>query len=483
MQPRWRRRVHVSWHIAWLSGGVLGGAAIAPYISHSLFAGLQWLILACALFLLTVLHRGVALIVVSVTAGLLLGAWRGTIEQRALATYRPYYKQQVTLRGKVSEDTVMGQDGNQRIRLKNVRLEQQNVPGEVWISTPAKAAIKRGDIVTFEGTLNDGFGNLPAAMSRARLVSAERPQPGDVARRIRDWFAKGVRQGIPEPEASLGVGYLVGQRSTLPEQLDDNLRILGLTHVVVASGYNLTILVRFARRALAGISKYLATLSASAMIASFVLVTGFSPSMSRAALVTGLSLAAWYYGRKIQPMVLLPFAAAITVLINPAYVWGDIGWYLSFASFAGVIIVAPLLHFYFSKKKQGAIRQVLVETTSAQILTMPIIAYTFAQYAPLALPANLLILPLIPLTMTLTFIVGIAGVIVPAVAVLFGLPASTILHYMTSVTNTMAALPFAHQEINFGLPALLISYSLLLLLIIGLWRKSGPQLARYNIVD
>lgn len=483
MQPRWRRRIHASWHIAWFSGGVLAGTATSAIIKNDFFGDIQWLILACFLFLIVILNRMVTFVLLAVIAGLLTGLWRGTIEQQALSGYQPYYKQQVTLHGKVSEDTVFGPDGSQRIRLKYIEIERQQLPGEVWISTSSKADIKRGDIVTFEGTLNKGFGNLPAAMYRAKLVTAERPVPGDVARRVRDWFAAGVRGSIPEPEASLGVGYLVGQRSTLPEQLDENLRLLGLTHVVVASGYNLTILVRFARRAFARISKYLATLSAGAMIAGFVLVTGLSPSMSRAGLVTGLSLAAWYYGRKIQPMVLLSFAAALTVLVNPSYMWGDLGWYLSFAAFAGVVILAPLLHFYFSKKRQGAVRQILIETTSAQIVTMPIIAYTFAQYAPLAVPANLLILPLIPLTMVLTFFAGLAGVLVPSFAVLFGLSASTVLYYMTSVTDRLATFPFAHQEVNFGLPALVVSYTSLLLLTAVLWRKSKQDLAHYNVVE
>ena len=151
-----------------------------------------------------------------------------------------------------------------------------------------------------------------------------------------------MREVVKEPQASLGIGFLTGQRSTLPDSLDEQLRIVGLTHIVVASGYNLTILVRFARRLFVRYSKYWATVSASVMICGFVLVTGFSPSMSRAALVTGLSLAAWYYGRKIHPLVLLLFAAAITVLINPSFLWGDIGWALSFTAFAGVMLLAPL---------------------------------------------------------------------------------------------------------------------------------------------
>lgn len=205
-----------------------------------------------------------------------------------------------------------------------------------------------------------GFGNFSSAVYRAKLLNVQRPEPGDVARQVRDWFADTVRRAIPDPQAALGIGYLVGQRRALPPELDEALQIAGLTHVVVASGYNLTILVRLARRLFVRVSKYLAAFAASGMIGSFVLITGASPSMSRAGLVAGLSLLAWYYGRKFHPLVLLPFAAAVTVLIDPSFAWGDLGWQLSFTAFAGVMIIAPLGQaYFFGDKKPGTIRQIL----------------------------------------------------------------------------------------------------------------------------
>ncbi len=80
-----------------------------------------------------------------------------------------------------------------------------------------------------------------------------------------------------------------------------------------------------------------------------------SPSMSRAGLVAGLSLLAWYYGRRIHPLVLLPLAMAITVMVQPSYAWGDLGWQLSFAAFAGVLIGAPLIQAYFLATRKSSL--------------------------------------------------------------------------------------------------------------------------------
>lgn len=484
MLEYFRRRVHASWLITWCATGVLVGVGLSLVV-EPMIAETQSIITVITLWVLAFSKRIRGMVVLALVGGLLLGLMRGGTLQHELQAYKPYYGNQVQVRGTVSEDTVFGSRGDQRIQLGNVLVATHKLPGKVWISSNSQIDIKRGDIVMFQGILGEGFGNMPATMFRARLVDAERPIHGDVAREVRDWFASGVRNAIPEPEASLGVGYLVGQRSTLPEELDNQLQLLGLTHVVVASGYNLTILVRFTRRTFVKKSKYLATLAACLMIVSFVLVTGFSPSMSRAALVTGLSLLAWYFGRAIHPMVILPFSAAVTALINPAYVWGDIGWYLSFTAFAGIMILAPLLkHFLWGKDATlRAPIQILLETTAAQVATLPIIAYVFGQYSLLALPANLLVLPLVPLAMLLTFFAGIVGVTIAGVAVIAGWPAMFVLNYMTVVVNWLAQLPGAASELKFSAATLVVSYMCLIFVSVFLWRKTGHTFRNDNIVE
>lgn len=457
---------------------------MAPVLSPALFGSAVLLLVAAVLCIIVVTKRTIGLVVLAITAGILIGIWRGSAEQLHLESYAAYYGQSVTLKGKIVEDISFDSTGSQRIRLGDVQINHTALHGQVWASTPSSADAKRGDVATLTGVLGEGFGNLPAAMHRATIVKVERPHPGDVARRVRDWFANGVRLAIPEPEASLGIGYLTGQRSSLPEELDEQLRTLGLTHIVVASGYNLTILVRLARRLLAGVSKYLSTLSAGTMIIGFMAVTGMSPSMSRAGLVAGLSLAAWYYGRKIHPLVLLPFAAAVTVLVNPAYIWGDIGWYLSFSSFVGVIVLAPLVqHYFWGAGKPGIFRQILVDTMSAQIITLPIIAFVFGEYSPLALPANLLILPFVPLAMLLVFASGLAGVCVPGIAAFAGAPANLLLQYMTRIVSWMGDLPWAQGELVFGRIQLAASYALLVAAICFLRIKTRHNFRDENIIE
>lgn len=478
------RKLHTSWLIMWLAFGILVGIACAAFVSHPLFDPLSQVVIACALIFIAFKNRSVATVCLAIFAGMLLGFLRGSLVQTEIKGYEPYYGKQVVVSGMVSEDVVLATHGDQRLQLQKIRLDKIELPGKVWVNTKAHTDIKRGDLVRFQGLLSEGFGNLPAAMFRARLVSAERPLHGDVGREVRDWFAATIRKSIPEPEASLGIGYLVGQRSTLPEELDGQLRLLGLTHVVVASGYNLTILVRFTRRVFARISKYTAFIAAFTMVAGFVLMTGFSPSMSRAALVTGLSLVAWYFGRTVQPLVLLVGVGAVTACINPLFVWGDIGWCLSMLSFAGIMIFAPLIkHYFFGKNaKLRTGPSIVLETMSAQLATLPLIAFVFGQYSPFALLANLLVLPFIPFAMLTTFITGLVTLFVPFFAGVVHWPATIILQYMTTIVGKIAHFPGAAGELSIGIGMLVCGYAFLVFICFILWRKTKHNFGKDNII-
>lgn len=479
-----RKKVHISWHIAAVCAGVILGVAAALAAPAHIFAGAEWPLTALALALAALISRRRWALALAGIGGALLGLWLGALKQIDFMQYQPFYGQEVTLQGKVTEDTTFGPQGGQRLRLGGVVLNGRRMGGNIWVSANTSAEIKRGDIVTVEGELSEGFGNLPATMFYARLIQAERPQPGDVARRVRDWFAGGVRTAVDEPQANLGLGYLVGQRTALPETLADQFRLLGLVHLVVASGSNLIIIARLLKRWAGKISKFTAAAATLAFIGGFLLLTGFSTSMTRAALVASLSLLAWYYGRIIHPVVLLLLAAAITLCFDPSFLWGDMGWYLSFAAFAGVILLAPLIHRYFwGEKEPGVLRYIVVATTAAQITTFPVIAISFGEYSPLALAANLLIQPLVPLAMGLTFAAGLAGVLVPAVAGIFGLPAQVVLSYMTGITGWMSGLPLAAGEIAIGWPVLAGMYGAVLLAIFYLRRRTGYRFRRENLID
>ncbi len=479
-----KRRLHPSWAIATISLGILAGVASILVVPPDSFYSIQWLVVALSLIIAGFFNSRVLMLPIFLAGGVLVGLFLGANQQYEMLGYEQYYGNFVSLEARVADDTGTVSGRNMSLRLDRVTIDSTKLPGDIWVSLSTDLEIKRGDIVSIQGNLEEGFGNLSASIFRAELVDIYRPIPGDIARRARDFFADRIQEAIPEPESLLGISFLFGQRQLLPSDLLERLRILGLAHIVVASGFHLSIVVKYLRRSFMRLSKYLATLMSFIGIFGFLLVTGFSTSMTRAALVSGLSLLAWYYGRSFHPLVLLLFVAAITVVIDPSSIWGDVGWFLSFTAFAGVIILAPLLNSYFwGGTEPGMFRYIVLATTSAQITTFPIIAYTFGHYSPLALASNLLILPLVPIVMLLTAASGLVATVSSALGVFVGMPSYIILSYINQISDWLAAQQIAYNEIVFNSTHLALSYFLILVLIIYLLKVTGYNLRQENPVE
>jgi competence protein ComEC len=277
--------------------------------------------------------------------------------------------------------------------------------------------------------------------------------------RLRERFVAGLQSALPEPLASVGLGLVVGQRNTLPPDVAQSLLAVGLTHIIAVSGYNLTILLQASERLLAKRSKYQATILSASLVGVFLLFSGASASIVRAAIVSLLSLAAGYFGHRIKPLNLLAMSAAITGFANPLYVWSDISWYLSFLAFFGVLILAPLVrqrvlgnHF-----EKSVIVGVLLESVCAEAMSMPIILHIFGQTSLVGLPANLFIAGLVPLAMLLSLIAGLAGMFAPMVSGWLAWPATLVLNYMLDASRLLAKLPHSFIENHYIGTALMLA--------------------------
>lgn len=481
---RLSQALHESWLVAWFSFALICGIGAAFWVHNAWFGGGEILAVSLALLFVAFIKRMVAVVLLAVVAGLLVGLWRGGNVRAATVGYQNFVGQTVRLQGKIADD-VTHKNGEAGMKLSGVQIDNQHLSGEVWAGAISSLDLKRDDQVTIVSKLKPGFGAFAASTSYAKITEVARPQNADIPREARDNFAVGLRKAVPEPEATLGLGYLTGQHNDLPQTLTKQLQLVGLIHLVIAGGYNVTILVRFARRLFGKVSKYLAMLSSSAILLGLTLMAGFSAPMARTAIVTGLSLAAWYYGRKIHPLVLLPFSAAITAIINPTFVWGDVGWYMTFVAYGGLIMLAPMLKkLFWNKREPGLVKQILVDTLSVQIVTMPLMAFAFQQYSIYGLPANLLVLPFMPLTMLAVAIAGLGGMVLPASAAhIIGWPAARLLSYTDKITTQLATAPGANASATFNILEVAATYAILLALVYILWRKTHYNFREENIVE
>lgn len=402
-----------------------------------------------------------------------LGLVRGQAYMNQLQKYEPLFKQQATILVTANADANYSERKQLAFTAVNIQvLEPKRIElvGELNVEGFGTPAVFRGDRVRIEGKIYPTLGGKQGSIRFANMTIVGRQE--NAIDKLRHRFSAGIFNALPEPAASFALGLLVGQRSTLESYVADALVLTGLTHIVAVSGYNLTIIVRAVQNLRAKKSRYQAALLSLSLVVVFVLLVGNSPSITRAAIVSLLSILCWYYGRNIKPVLLILLVAALTALYKPTYVWSDIGWYLSFLAFFGVLVLAPLIVKKFSKNKEPKIiKLIVIETICAQILTAPLILYIFGRTSILGIVANVMVVPLVPLAMLLSLFAGIAGMLLPNIAGFIGLPAKYVLNYMLGVTTLFSKFPYISFERTITLIQMLLMYASIGLTTIILWRK------------
>jgi competence protein ComEC len=453
-------------------------------LSRKLSLEPNWLLVIFAPLLLLLKKKNVFSLLLVIVAGLGIGMWRGGIYMQKLNGLKDLTGHAAVIEATARTDSVYSAKSQLEFTASDVYLVEPGakpLAGTFKISGFGIPMVYRGDRVRISGKIYPMRGANQARIAYAQLQLVHEGN-GWLARATRA-FSTGMQNSLPEPQASFALGLLVGQRTNLPQDIITQLTMVGLVHIVAVSGYNLTIIVRSMQR-LRIQSKYQRTLLSMALIVTFVLITGFSASIVRAAVISMLSLWAWYYGRNIKPLLLIVFSAAVTALHNPFYIWSDLGWYLSFLAFFGVLIIAPLIVARVFSKQPKLLTLVLIETLCAEIMTLPLIMMIFGQMSLVALIANLLIVPLVPAAMLLAAIAGLSGVFIPQLAGWLAWPAQLMLTYILDIVHMMAAIPSIFLHVSISPNFMICSYALVLIFVLTLYhRVKGRTLASQSFLN
>ena len=349
-----------------------------------------------------------------------------------------------------------------------LRLQLETNIGSVYVMLNGEHEIERSSRVSLEGKLEEGFGTYVAFIKEPKIISIEQPDQKDFALTIRDWFSERFQKLIPdETESGLALSYLLGQKVLLTSDLKDALRLVGLSHIVVASGFHLSVVVSVAKKRFGKVSRFATFAGATVMLASYISITGFTPSMMRAGLATFLSLWAWYYGRHFHPARLILYVMALSLLIDPGNV-NNLAWQLSFASYIGIIFLTPLLtKTLFGDKQPGCFTTIIIASVAAQSLCLPLAIYNYGTIPGLAILANLFISPLIAPTMLLTFLTGLT-----AFAPLAWLT-RLLLKVQIGIINRLAGIPWGSIEIVKYDARVFLVWPIIIVVAIIMFRSTG----------
>lgn len=345
------------------------------------------------------------------------------------------------------------------------------VSGGVLVTAPQYPEWKYGDRVFVSGTLEypknfeneqgrefdyvsylkkDGISYRMFARTASVVGGGEGSAIKEALFSFKRTFLDSISLLLPEPHSSLLGGLLVGAKESLGAELLDDFRATGIVHIVVLSGYNVTIVAEAIMRSMGFLPRVWGLSAGALSIVAFAVMTGGGATIVRASVMALLVLLARATGRTYDITRALFLAGFLMVWVDPDILVFDISFQLSFLATLGLLYLPPILEKYFSFiPARFHLRDFALATVSTQIFVLPLLLLKMGELSLVALPVNLLVLPVIPLTMLLGFLAGVSGMLVSTIALVFAFPAYLLLSYALLVVNVFSALPFASVGVGF----------------------------------
>jgi len=434
----------------------------------------------------------------------ILGALRFQLAQPRFESTLAVYNDQsnaVTIEGIIiSEPDARDTHTNLRVEVDKLTIADQlrSVKGLALVQVPPFTDCRYGDRIRAEGKLqtptDTGDFSYREYLARQGVYSImPRPRVSVLAHgqgfAPLGWLfafkahAKNVITRIlPEPQAALLTGILLGDESGIPKSVQEAFRATGTSHIIAISGYNVTILIGLLSLMTARIlGRRRAFYILVAALLIYMVLVGASASVVRAVIMGIVLLLAAHVGRQGVALNTLFFTALAMTAFNPNWLW-DIGFQLSFAATLSLILYAAPLQkaverwletaartFRFSQTWQTCSKFVmdilsdaLLVTLAAQIATMPLLVYYFKQVSPVSLLTNALVLPAQPGVMAAGGLALLAGLIWLPLGQAMGWVAWLFLAWTTNIIEWTARIPGAAIKVGNVSVAWLVGYYALL---------------------
>ena len=391
---------------------------------------------------------------------------RGTIDVRGIIARDPEISDRSTrLYFSVSETRTDG--------------EWQSVEGNALLIVPRVSTYKYGDRLQVTGEmetppqLNDfdyrGYLAHQGIYSTILYPDIEIEarglgfKPLSLIYELRASLAQTLARALPEPQASLAQGIILGIRENIPPSVKNDFARTGTAHLLAISGLHLGIVAGIMLSLgtwLFGRRYYLYVWLAIATIWLYALLTGMHPPVIRGAIMGTLFLTAELLGRQRSAITALTFAAAIMVGISP-YILEDAAFQLSFLAMAGLVFLFPSFRSLGRRAiskfigEEGAIVTAanfagdsLSVTMAAIIAVWPVVAYYFGIISFAGPLATFLLLPALPAVILVGAASGVLGLIFLLAGQTIGWLAWLFLSYMLVIASWLASSPLAFIEIN-----------------------------------
>ena len=481
---------------AFAAGVYVGDRVELPAAAVGLF-GLSAVLCAAGT---VIRRRGVlpAFVALAVLAGV---ARTGFDDADAAAAYLAFHGQRgVRIEGVVDGDPESaGQSLRFALAVERIAADGTSTeePGRVLVTARPSAELVRlrptapirgGDRLLLTGTIEKPWQgtedfDYPAYLASQGIAAVapfprvellrEAEGPGTWLAGARRALARSLDAVVPEPQSAMGQALLLGNRDNLPDDLLEDFRATGASHLLAISGLHMTVVLGIALAVSSwaiGRRRHLYLVLPLVAMWGYALLAGMPPSATRAAIMGTVYLTAFALGRPRSVLPALGLAAAVMVAVHPG-VLSAVSFQLSFAAMAGIAtlaepVAARLRAVFGAGDERGDSPAPLVQlaassaalTIAATVATLPLVAFHFERVSVVGLPATLVTLPAMPLVLVAHGAAGLAGLVSSELAQPFGWVAWIATAYLTGVVELIARLPGTAFQTGAVAPVLVVAY-------------------------
>lgn len=288
---------------------------------------------------------------------------------------------------------------------------------------------------------------------------------------FRTQFENEIRKKLPVIESEYALGILLGAEWGIPQNILEEFNNTGLRHLLALSGFNITILILILFQIFFFLPKFLRIILSIILITFFVLITGASSSVVRAAIMGGLGLIILHSGRgsaKNIPKLVLITLVCMT-LWNPFVLVSDASLQFSILAVLGLYYFVPVLQKKFPTftKKHLFLANILFATLAAQLFTLPLQLVLFEKFSLISPLANIIVAPITSFAMLFAFLVSI-----PYVGWIFVPISFALLHFSLSIAHVFSLIPYSHIETS-GFPLWSLFPMFLGLVVFVVWMRKN----------
>ncbi len=320
----------------------------------------------------------------------------------------------------------------------------------------------------------------------------ERPaDPAAWLESLRRGAADLLARVLPEPEAGLAAGILIGLRDRVDRAVAASFTTAGVSHVVAISGWNIAIVAAAIAACAGRIGRRRRAVVTTVAIVAYICFAGASPSVLRAGVMAGVVLLARESGRAGRAAAALGWAATLLLLADPRLV-ADAGFQLSALATAGLIAWATTLTERLDRWTGSGLPRWLSESLgvslAAQAATLPIVLASFGRLALIAPAVNLLVVPLVAPAMAAGIVALAGGTLVAvgapdATGTILAAPAWVALRLIIGIVDVAAVVPFASVSLEPPLGAFVGIGSALAGAGLVAWRRHSPRRVEAPSID